>query len=441
VKSCKEVISKNNQPAPTPKLVSKKRSSNSSTHPKASQLAEQRMDTQDLTEPPTSPAADNDESPPVKRAKNSMEQQKHSGLAERRTDIPDCPLPPDSPVLPTSKNNPADDESPPVNSMERQKHSGLAEQRTDIPDRPAPPDSPVLPTSKNKPADSDEESDESPYVDSMERQELSAEWNRLISRDYKGMEIVLAIDPSWKPGQFMPDEVMYQLWKNKKLNTNILQVFHNEVMPEADRVLKKHFDTETICQIYDSMDSMDTITAGIKIFTRKSEQKNVGKVDKAASVPEKVASHEIYLPSQSDETLSARFRTYLSETLAKNKVTVLRDNTIRQYHNIIFSKTSNHSFSKWVEKRYPGQKLHNLLLSVDKRFITLHDEDVIKFIAPANPGEEGSLTASVSKQCCSAIIDFMTYLICVARRADFEPSDVVASGIQQRYIYRLVTYL
>jgi hypothetical protein len=50
------------------------------------------------------------------------------------------------------------------------------------------------------------------------------------------MEFILAINPCWRPGQMMPDEIMYNLWKDKKLNTKILQWFEKEVMPEHDTV-------------------------------------------------------------------------------------------------------------------------------------------------------------------------------------------------------------
>jgi hypothetical protein len=67
------------------------------------------------------------------------------------------------------------------------------------------------------------------------------------------MEFILAIDPCWRPGQMMPNEIMYNYWKDKKLNTKILQWYEKEVMPEPDTVLKPYFDKDSVTQVYDSV--------------------------------------------------------------------------------------------------------------------------------------------------------------------------------------------
>ncbi len=161
----------------------------------------------------------------------------------------------------------------------------------------------------------------------------------------------------------MPAEIMYNLWKDKKLNTKILQWLEKEVMLEPDTFLKTYFDKDSVTQVYDSVE----IKAGRDGFIHLSKQKSEGKDAEDATHQENVASHEIYLPCQCDDILSARFRAFLHETQGKGKV---------QY-----------------------------------------------YVTPPY------------------VPTFFGYLISVALRANFELSNPIALEIQQKYIYRFITYL
>jgi hypothetical protein len=93
----------------------------------------------------------------------------------------------------------------------------------------------------------------------------------------------------------MPDEIVYNLWKGKNLNTKILQWFEKEVMLEPDTFLKTYFVKDSVTQVYDSVE----IKAGRDGFIHLPKQKSEGKVAEAATHQENVASHESYLPYQS----------------------------------------------------------------------------------------------------------------------------------------------
>jgi hypothetical protein len=67
--------------------------------------------------------------------------------------------------------------------------------------------------------------------------------------------------------------------------------------------------------------------AEMNVIVRASKQKSEGKDSEAATLPEKVAAHEVYLRCQSDDVLAARF--HVHDTQANGEVTVI----MSQHHH------------------------------------------------------------------------------------------------------------
>jgi hypothetical protein len=189
-------------------------------------------------------------------------------------------------------------------------------------------------------------------------------------------------------------------------------------------------------QVYEPAEEESVFFENLREMNKLYEESK-GKSSNPSACP-KIKKDMIYTFSEDENTLLAKFSCHLEIQRAKGKARYLAENTRKAYFKCIYSRTQTYCLSTHIKKLFGNStNLTNLLMNYEEKFITLDEDSAFTFCCPANPGEEGSVSASVSSQRCSALMTFVNYLRKCAVRNVPEPKDSEARGKQTNFLHAM----
>jgi hypothetical protein len=143
--------------------------------------------------------------------------------------------------------------------------------------------------------------------------DLIEEWKRLKSMPIDAPDFVKKIAPDWIPGQLLPEEVLFQIYKRAEFEEKYANWIKNSYR-ESFEFVRTHLDAHTAFQVFDDDEERKLLTCGAWSFTALAEQKQDYQED-AATLPT-VPEGQLYRRPANDEMLAAQFKLHLQITQA-----------------------------------------------------------------------------------------------------------------------------